>query len=63
MFKFLHLRNLVPGGEEFDKPAIDNLGRAICLHVRVFSFEVEIVPELKVGVAFEGLCELVEHWL
>lgn len=63
VFKFLNLRNLVTGGEEFDKPAIDGLGWDICLHIGIFSFKVEIVPKLEISVAFVGLCELVEHWL
>lgn len=63
VFKFLHLRNLVSGGEELDEPAVDDFSRFVFMSTWVFSLEVEIVPELKVGVAFKGLCELVEHWL
>ena len=63
VFKFLDLANIVPGGEELDEPAVDDLGRSVFMGIGVFSFEVEIVPELEVGVAFVGLCELVEHWL
>lgn len=29
----------------------------------IFSFEVEVVPKLEVGIALECLGELVEHWL
>jgi hypothetical protein len=57
--KLAHTNQLLSSCEEFYQPAVYEAARLISHYIWILSFEVEVVPEFEVDIAFVSLGELL----
>lgn len=63
VLQFLDLGDLISGCEELYQPSVDKFAGHIFSGTGSFSLEVEVVPELEMGVSLERFGELLKNGL